>query len=84
MKRLLIPVATALLLTACAGPDTVTATESASEREYPTGSSIPRKSKAPADANIPMGLGVRVLSREDLERMQQSGAPQNPDSPRGR
>lgn len=82
--RLLSSLVAALALGACAAPETVTSTEPASEREYPTGSNIPRKSKAPADANIPMGLGVRVHSREDLERMQQSGAPQNPESPRGR
>jgi hypothetical protein len=63
-----------LALGSCAASDSVTSAESASEREYPTGSNIPRKSKAPADANIPMGQGVRVYSREDLERMQQSGS----------
>ena len=46
----------------CAGPDTVTATESPSEREYPTGSNIPRKKGAVADANSPSGMGVRAMS----------------------
>jgi hypothetical protein len=84
-KRLVLVTIIAGLMAACAGPDTVTSAESASEREYPTGSNIPRKNKAPADSQIPMGMGVRVHSREDLERMQQGGAPQNPDAPpRGR
>jgi hypothetical protein len=59
-------------------------TERASERLYVTGSNIPKKANAPADANLPMGMGLRVHSREDLERMQSLGANQNPDSPRGR
>jgi len=85
MKRILVPVAAALLLGACAAPDAVSSADTPSEREYPTGSNIPRKSKAPADSNIPMGAaGVRVYSRDDLERVQNSGANQNPDSRSGR
>jgi hypothetical protein len=85
MKRLLVPLAAALLLGGCAAPDAVSSADTPSEREYPTGSNIPRKSKAPADSNIPMGAaGVRVYSREDLERLQNSGANQNPDSRTGR
>ena len=85
MKTLLF-CAFALLMGACAAPDAVSSSDSPSEREYPTGSNIPRKSKAPADSNIPMGAaGVRVQSREDLERIQQGGAGSNPDAPpRGR
>ena len=78
-------VATALLAAGCATGDTTVANaESASEREYPTGSNIPRKKNAPADANIPMGMGVRVHSKEDLERIQNMGGPRNPDSLTGR
>ena len=79
MKKLMLAAACAALLASCAGPDAVTSAESASdrespsEREYPTGSNIPRKKNAKADSNIPMGLGVRVHSREDLERIQQGG-----------
>ena len=85
MKRHLLTVAAAALLAGgCATGDTNVATESASEREYPTGSNLPRKKNAPADANIPMGMGVRVHSREDLERIQNMGGPRNPDSMTGR
>ncbi len=87
MKRILVPVAAALLLGACAAPDAVSSADTPSDREYPTGSNIPRKSKAPADSNIPLGaIGARVYSREDLERIQNSGATNNPgpDMPRTR
>jgi len=85
MKTLLPCAAVALtLLAACAaGPEATTA-ESPSQREYPTGSNLPRKQNAPANASIPMGEGVRVHSREDLERIQNMGGPTNPDSPKGR
>jgi hypothetical protein len=74
MKKLLLAftVVAGGLLGGCASPDAVTSSESPSTREYPTGSNIPRKSNAKAAANIPMGEGVRVHSREDLERMQNS------------
>jgi hypothetical protein len=85
MKRILVPIAAALILGACAGPDAVSSADPPSVREYPTGSNIPRRSNTPADASIPMGAaGVRVYSREDLERLQNSGANQNPDSRGGR
>ena len=86
MKTRFIGVAAlAVMLCGCAGPDAaVTSTESPSEREYPTGSNLPRKKNAPANASIPMGEGVRVHSREDLERVQNMGGPTNPDSPKGR
>jgi len=85
MKTLLLCAADAMiLLAACAvGPEATTA-ESPSEREYPTGSNLPRKKNATANASIPMGEGVRVHSREDLERIQNMGGPTNPDSPKGR
>ena len=85
MKLHLLALSAATLLAgACATGDANVAAESASEREYPTGSNIPRKKNATADANIPMGMGVRVQSREDLERSQNMGGPRNPDSASGR
>jgi hypothetical protein len=87
MKEILVSVAAAILLGGCAGPDAVSSADPPSEREYPTGSNIPRKSKAPADANIPLGaVGARVYTRDDLERIQNSGASNNPgpDMPRSR
>jgi hypothetical protein len=72
MKTLFMGLVAGILLGGCAAPDAITSTESPSTREYPTGSNIPRKSNAKASSNIPMGEGVRVHSREDLERMQNS------------
>ena len=44
MKNLLLSsIAAALLATACASSDTTVADDSVSDREYQTGSSIPRK-----------------------------------------
>jgi hypothetical protein len=83
-NRILMLAAAALLAGGCATGETNVAAESPSEREYPTGSNLPRKKNAAADANIPMGMGVRVHSREDLERIQNMGGPQNPDSKSGR
>ena len=84
MKNLVLASAIAALLAGgCAAEGTAVA-ESPSEREYPTGSNIPRKKNAPADASIPMGMGVRVHSKDDLERIQNMGGPRNPDSPTGR
>ena len=79
MKRLLVAASATALIAGCAGPDAQTAAdaasgrESPSAREYPTGSNLPRKRDAKAAANIPMGEGVRVHSREDLERIQGAG-----------
>ena len=63
----------AALAAGCAGPETITATESPSEREYPTGSNLPRKKNATADSNSPSGMGVRAMSREEFERAQMTG-----------
>lgn len=76
--RILTLAAAALLAAGCAAPDAMTSAESAarespSEREYPTGSNLPRKKNQKANANIPMGEGVRVHSRDDLERVQNTG-----------
>ncbi len=70
VKKLLSLAAVALAATACAAPDVVnTAAESPSEREYPTGSNIPKK----ASQRNTSAEGVRVHSREDFERMQTLG-----------
>ena len=84
MRALVTLLAAAVVATGCAAGDTNLAADTASEREYPTGSNIPRKKNQPASANIPMGEGVRVHSREDLERIQNMGGPRNPDSLTGR
>jgi hypothetical protein len=66
----MIAAAACLWLAGCAtSEDVATNTGSPSEREYPTGSNIPRKS---AQRN-PSAEGVRVHSREDLERIQSMG-----------
>ena len=67
-------VVAAALAAGCAGPETVTASESPSEREYPTGSNLPRKKNATADSNSPSGMGVRAMSREEFERFQATGS----------
>ena len=72
--RILGAAALVALLCGCASPDSVTATESPSEREYPTGSNIPRKKGAVADSNTPGGMGVRAMSREEFERLQSAGS----------
>ncbi|MEO5695006.1 MAG: hypothetical protein ABIQ72_17865 [Usitatibacter sp.] len=70
MKRLFSLAAAALVATACVAPDAVkTAAESPSEREYPTGSNIPKK----ASQRNTSAEGIRVHSREDFERMQTLG-----------
>lgn len=74
MRLTLALAVAALLATGCAAGDASVPTESPSEREYPTGSNLPRKKNAKADTNTPMGLGVRVHSRDDLERMQSGGS----------
>lgn len=78
MKHLVVA-ACVVALAGCAAPDAMTSAEagardSPSEREYPTGSNLPRKKNQKANANIPMGEGVRVHSRDDLERVQNTGS----------
>jgi hypothetical protein len=73
IQRIWVALVAAALVGGCAATDASVATESPSEREYPTGSNLPRKKNVRADSQLPMGLGVRVHSREDLERMQGSG-----------
>jgi len=70
LRKLLLVAGACVWLAGCATTENVaTSTESPSEREYPTGSNIPRKNK-----NVdPRTDGIRVHSREDLERIQASG-----------
>ena len=68
MTRTLAVLIAALFSGACASPDAVSASESPSTREYPTGSNLPRK-----PSRDPKLDGVSVHSREDLERMQRGG-----------
>ena len=68
MRKVLV-VAACAWLAGCAANENVASTESPSEREYPTGSNIPRKGKS---AN-PQADGIRVYSKEDLERIQSMG-----------
>ena len=71
MRQLILPLAAALLVSACATMDTKT--EPREEKEVLTGSNIPRKDRS--------GSGVTVMSREALDAWQkQSGsrdAPRN-------
>ena len=71
MKALLIAVAAAATLAAgCAAPDATTGTEEArrDRGDFVTGSNVPRRNRAKPEAD-----GVRVHSREDLERVQGAG-----------
>ena len=72
MRITIAPILAAALFVGCASPDSTTVSESPSVREYPTGSSIPRK-----DRN-PQAEGIRVHTREDLERIQNSGSGNTP------
>ncbi len=68
--------ATAFATFGCASPETSTDPGERLEREYATGSNIPRKSKAgTAD-------GVQVYDKEAVERAR-STAPQAPPAPMG-
>jgi len=68
--RKLLLAAACVWLAGCASTENVATTESPSEREYPTGSNIPRKNKTAAN---PTAEGIRVHSREDFERVQSMG-----------
>jgi len=62
MKKLLMCAAALAALGGCAANQPMASTDEATAREYPTGSNIPRKSKAgSAD-------GVSTYDREALER----------------
>jgi hypothetical protein len=69
LRKLLLAAGACVWLAGCATAETVATSESPSEREYPTGSNIPRKAKS---AN-PQADGIRVHSREDFERVQSMG-----------
>jgi hypothetical protein len=64
MKNLLTlcALAAATLAAGCATPEPAASTEAVAQREYPTGSNIPRK-RAPGDAD-----GVSSYDKEALER----------------
>ena len=62
MKKILMCAAALVALGGCAANEPMASTEEATTRDYPTGSNIPRKSKAgSAD-------GVSTYDREALER----------------
>ena len=63
MKTLtLCTLAVAALISGCATSEPAATTEAVAQREYPTGSNIPRK-RAPNDAD-----GVSTYDKEALER----------------
>jgi hypothetical protein len=64
MKKILTlcALAAATLFSGCTTSEPAAATEAVAQREYPTGSNIPRK-RAPNDAD-----GVSTYDREALER----------------
>ena len=64
MKAILVlsALAAAIVLPGCAANEPAAATESVAQREYPTGSNIPRK-RAPNEAD-----GVSTYDKEALER----------------
>ena len=61
MKAAVTLAAMGVALGACAAPETVGSTESRTEREYRTGSSIPQ--------HVRPGDGVSTMSAEELERV---------------
>lgn len=75
MKAILIlsALATTTLLAGCASNEPAATTEAVAQREYPTGSNIPRK-RAPGEAD-----GVSTYDREALERARNA----TPPTPRG-
>ena len=77
MKKLLPTALAASFLTAgCVSTEAVTANESVADREYVTGSNIPRKKNSPPPS------GVTVTDREEMERARDTTIP--PPPPRGR
>lgn len=68
MKKILTlcALAAATLLSACATNEPAAANEAVAQREYPTGSNIPRK-RAPGEAD-----GVSTYDKEALERARNS------------
>ena len=58
----LCALAAAALLPGCSSNEPAVATEAVAQREYPTGSNIPRK-RAPGEAD-----GISTYDREALER----------------
>jgi hypothetical protein len=70
MKKILFCAAAAAVLGGCAANQPVASTEEATVREYPTGSNIPRKSRAGATD------GVNTYDKEALERARDQSAQQ--------
>jgi hypothetical protein len=70
MKKLMLCLATAAVLGGCASTEPVASTNEATVREYPTGSNIPRKSRAGATD------GVNSYDKEALERARDQAAQQ--------
>ena len=70
MKKLLLCAAAAAALGGCAANQPIASTDEATVREYPTGSNIPRKSKAGSTD------GVSTYDREALERARDQAAQQ--------
>jgi hypothetical protein len=69
-KKLLLATLAASFLTAgCASTEAVTANESVADREYPTGSNIPRSKNSGTPS------GVTVTDREAIERSRDTQMP---------
>lgn len=70
MKNLLLSTLAASFLSAgCVSTDAATANESVADREYPTGSNLPRKKNSGTPS------GVIVLDKEQIERIRDMQLP---------
>jgi uncharacterized protein YcfL len=79
MKKLLLTALAASFLTAgCASPEALTADESVADREYVTGSNIPRKKSSGTPSE------VTVVDREEVERIRDTQPQQPPQRQYGR
>jgi len=70
--KLLLPLLAAPLLCACISTDNTSAKEPFVEREYPTGSNLPRR------ANSSPSGDVSTMDRDALERMRDAQIQQHP------
>jgi hypothetical protein len=78
MKRLLLTALAASFLTAgCASPEALTGDESVTDREYVTGSNIPRKKNSATPSE------VTVMDREALEHARDAQIQQPPQHQMG-
>ena len=64
MKKLVLSIAPAILLAACAVDQTTTSTEPTADKVYRTGSNIPRKD----------GGNAQTMSPEEMERMRDAAS----------